>query len=648
MDMRRWLVCVMTMLFPALAVAQTPAQRPGDIPVDAFANGPYFQDIDLSPDGKRIAYRGPVKGRMHLFVRPLPINNAGQQVVLEPSNAEIGGFEWVNNNRLLLNMEFTERVVVDTQYGMMRKPLRFSRLMALDHDLSNRVALLQKPPLTSTYYMQATPVLQFIDDRHILALYPNSRSPYPDIVKVDVYTGEREPVRSAAPGIMQYLPDPTGQVRIAVQYDERTEEVTYLRRKEDGTYEEIKPQTEDQQGFEVLGFSPDGQTLYVASRHEGDRMAIYEFDLDKGVFGKRLSDDMPFDVTSAMMSQGAMHGFSWTDDLRAIRWLDPKRQRLQDVLDKAVPGSREVIIDQSADARFTLVASVASDAPTLYRLFDKTTNHFDMVGDSYPFIPQPLVAPRRPVQIAVRDGSTIPGYLTLPVDGSGDRNLPFIIMPHGGPWSRDVGSFDVMSQFLASRGYGVLQPNFRGSTGYGHAFQKAGDKQWGGLMQDDVTDAANWAVAQGYADPSRMCILGWSYGGYAALMAAVKTPDLFKCAVATAPVSNIARVYEQVRRGLRTWFYQGMDPDADEATQISLSPSRQVENIRIPILMIHGELDVQAPVFHTRDMVKAMQKAGKPVESLLIEDMDHVPNTTEQMTRILTAWENFLKKHIGQ
>ncbi len=626
---------------------QAPPQHPWDIPIAAFASAPQFEDIDLSPDGRRIAYRAPLKGRMHLFVRNLPVNNAEQPSVLAPSNAEIGGFDWVNNDRLLLRMEFTERVLIDTHLGEMRKPLRFSRLIAIDHDMSNQVALLQRPPLTSIYYMKATPVLQFIDDRHILALYPASRSIYPDIVKVDVYTGKREHVQAVTPGIQQYLPDPTGQARVAIDYDEATDNFTYLRRTAEGKYEVIKPPGSEERGFELLGFSSDGQTLYAASSHESDRMAVYEFDLETGTFGKRLSENGPYDVDGAMMSRGVMRGFTWTDDMDAVRWLDPALQRLQDVLDKAVPGSREIIIDRAADGRLTLVASLATDAPTIYRLFDKTTNRFDMIGDTYPFIPQALVAPRRPVTIPMRDGTSISGYLTLPVGGLPDRNLPFVVMPHGGPFARDAGSFDVLSQFLASRGYGVIQPNFRGSTGYGRAFQEAGDKQWNGLMQDDIADSATWVAAQGYADPQRMCILGWSFGGYSALMSAVRTPELFKCAVATAPVSNFVRVYDQVKRGLSYSLYQGTDPKADEATLIAMSPARQAEKIKIPVLLIHGELDVQVPVFHSRDMNKALQKAGKSVETILIEDMDHSPNSTEQLTTILSVWERFLQTHIG-
>lgn len=620
------------------------AEAAPEIPVEYFAHRPVMADVDLSPDGSHVAFLAPVGGRLHLVVRKLPMNSGDKPAVIGPSDAEIIGFDWISNERLLVRILTTEKM--NTSDG--RKPLRFTRTVSMSRDLQDMKVLLQRPP-DNGYFLQHTPILQFIDDEYVLAAYPTEDGPWPGVVKLNVITGGFTRVRRPIRNVTEYIPDPTGEIRIAETYDDRKLESRYLRRVAGGDFELMMKDKvlEDDGGFGILGFDATGQNLFVVSRHEGDRSAIYKYDLANDQMGEKVASDPRFDVNTAIIHRGAVVALAWMDDLPRRQWLDPAVQRLQDALDKALPESREIVIDTAADGNLALVASFALDAPTTYRLFDRRTKEFSLFGDTYPGIAQENVSKRQPVTYKATDGTDIPGYLILPV-GVEAKNLPFIIMPHGGPFARDTGTFDVMAQFLANRGYGVLQPNFRGSTGYGAAFNKAGEKQWGGLMQDDVTDAAKWAVAQGYADPNRMCILGWSYGGYAALMAAVKTPDLFKCAVATAPVSNLERLYEEVRSSNFTnWtrgLYFGDNPEALKP----ISPYHQADKIKVPVLLVHGDLDYQASVAHSRDMNRALERAGKQVEYVEIKGMDHSPIVTAQMKTVLEAWERFLKTHLGK
>lgn len=633
---------VARMIGAVMYVGAASADPVPQLPIDNFAHQPVMADVDLSPNGKYVAFLAPIGGRQNLVISKLPINPAEQPAVISPTDAEIVGFEWVSNERLLVNILTTE----NTELVEGRRPLRYSNIVSFSRDLKEQKPLLIRPP-DSRYVLQSTPILQFIDEENVLAQFPTDDGPRPGVVKVNVVTGAFSRVLRPVRNVVRYLPDPTGQIRIARTYDDKKVESRYLRRKADGEFEVMQTDKllEDDGGFGILGFDETGQELYVVSRHEGDLSAVYKYDLAMDKIGEKVASDPHFDVESAVLEHGAVVAIRWTDDLPRRQWLDPVIQRVQEAVDRAIPDSREIITDTAAGGRLMLVASYSANAPTKYLLLDRQTKELSPLGDAYPDIDLKAVSTRQPITYKAADGTTIPGYLTLPVGIEG-KNLPFIILPHGGPFTRDEGDFDVLSQFLANRGYGVLQPNFRGSTGYGAAYSKAGERQWGGLMQDDVTDAAKWAVAQGYADPKRMCIVGWSYGGYAALEAAVKTPDLFKCAVATAPVANLERFAKDIKAtgagNLSRGLYFGDNPDS----LIPISPYHQAARIKIPVLLVHGDLDYQASVEHSRDMERALKKAGKPVEYVEIKGMDHAPLVTEHMKQVLAAWEKFLKANL--
>lgn len=617
--------------------------RPSDLPVEVFAHRPVMSRVTLSPDGSHVAYLAPIGGRQHLVVRPVPLRDDQPPAILAPSDAEIVGIHWPSNERLLLEVLGTEMLraaVIGTSRNL---SLKFSRVISVSRDLKDRRVLVDRRPKGYTLYLPYTPVLNFVDAEHVLMAYPTDTLPFPGVAKVNIVTGHYSHLQRPMRNVWSYIADTAGEVRVAVDSGDSPKEKRYLGRMPGGQFREMHLQ----KGSVVLGFDQSGKELFVASRHEGDRLAIYTYDIDADAIGEKVADDPRYDVGTAALRGGIVTGFSWTDDLPQRRWLDPAVQKMQEVLDKAIPDSREIIIDTAADGNLLLTESHSLAAPTTYRLFDRRTGEYSFFGDTYPGIPQNLVSARRPVSFKARDGLEIPGYLTLPV-GSPERNLPLVVMPHGGPMARDDGGFDILSQFLASRGYAVLQPNFRGSTGYGAAFQQAGERQWGGRMQDDVTDAAQWAVAQSYADPARMCIVGWSYGGYAALMATIKTPDLFKCAIATAPVANLVRLYREVTDSSVGAPYRSLHfgEKLDELRPIS--PFHNVEKVGAPVLLIHGDMDVQATVDHSQEMARALNRAGKPVEYVEIAGMDHSPLLTDQMTTVLKEWERFLARHIGR
>jgi dipeptidyl aminopeptidase/acylaminoacyl peptidase len=265
------------------------------------------------------------------------------------------------------------------------------------------------------------------------------------------------------------------------------------------------------------------------------------------------------------------------------------------------------------------------------------------IGELYDAVAGATLAPMTPVRVPLAGGLSMHGYLTLP-PGRAGRNLPAVMLPHGGPYSRDGWGYDPLVQLLASRGYAVLQVNYRGSTGYGTDWLAAGFQGWGTVMHDDITTAARWLAAEGIADPRRMCIVGWSYGGYAALIGAVKEPDLYRCAVSIAGVSDLAAIANEDSR-----FYGGRAATVNStgAQDLeALSPRRHVARIKAPILLVHGHADIQVVADHSKKMADALQRAGKPHDLLLIQNGDHSLRTPAMRLVLYEKLAAFLSMHL--
>lgn len=611
-------------LFLVLAAALPAWAQPAPPPVAAYAHPANMASPSLSPDGTHVAFLSPINGRQAIVIRKLRPAPGDKPAFVMPGDAEIKWITWVNPERLMAEAEEVEMVMGPSR----RIPWRNTALFAFNRDGSDMLRL------------KVDDVAAFVDDRTILGFRDG------DMVRLDIYRNRAEKVAGGTAKRVGFIPDPFGQVRLAVDYSDSTQSTIYLyREKPDDGFEVLWRSGKDSDYFEILGFSAEPDVVYAASNHEGDLSAVYAFNLKTRQFGEKVASHPRYDVEDAHVDKGRVLAFDWMEDLPARRWIDPATQSLQEALDKAVPDSREIIVDQTRDGRYTLVASYSPVEPRSYKLFDRQTKELSFFGDTYPKIPQDALGTRKAVSYKARDGLAITGYLTLP-PGREPRSLPLVVMPHGGPIARDDLSFDLHAQFLASRGYAVFQPNFRGSSGYGAKFIAAGKGEWGAKMQDDINDGLAWVVEQGFADPKRVCIVGWSYGGYAALVGAMRDPGLFRCAIATAPVANLTRLYNELR-----WsFFKNLVRDAyfeqDKDRLRQVSPYHMADRLVIPLLIVHGDRDAQAYVQHSRDMVSALESAGKRFEYLEIEGMDHSPRTEAHHTKVLEAWDRFLKTHL--
>jgi len=311
-----------------------------------------------------------------------------------------------------------------------------------------------------------------------------------------------------------------------------------------------------------------------------------------------------------------------------------------------LPGKPTRVNIQSLDwtANRLILKTDGNSTHPAYYMYDRSKKSLIALGKDYAAVPQTELTEKQAVSYKARDGLSIPAYLSLPRDAT-PRDLPTIIFPHGGPWSRDRASFDYWVQYLNNRGYAVLQPNFRGSAGFGDDYLKKGFEQWGLAMQNDLDDGLAWMIDQGYTDPDRVCIVGGSYGGYAALVASFKSPDKYRCAVSFAGVADLDGLvakWRQFRNGrLASARVQG------PASRDANSPIKQVDKIAIPLLLVHGDVDLSVRFEQATDFVAALEKAGKPYRYIHQKNGDHHLSLQQHRTEFFSAMDEFLTEHLA-
>lgn len=626
------------------ALAQTAAPPP---PIEAFARLPAAENPQVSPDGRHLAFMAEKDGRRVVVVKSLLAGDtAAKDSFIAPPDQDVRWFRWAKPGRLILSVrgidkDVKRRVVSSEQLQAER------RLLSVDLDGGNireigrrKLAGRSWETTVSDLVISTLPN----DPDNILMLTQDDAASYASVAKVNLSTGARETLERSRPYVFSWFGTADGQIRSGLKI--RDSVFTIIARDSKGEWVDIYSYNEqDGHRFQVVAAAPDPDILYVASRHEGDRWAIYEFSISRRDFGRTIASDPRFDISTLTILDGIPAGI-WIDgDLPEQRLFAAEDQQLLDAIDKAMPGTREIMTSRSRDGRYLILTSNGPAQAPRYSLFDSQERKLTPLGDAYPELTGQVLGRRAYTAYPARDGTPIPAIITLP-PGRSPQKLPFIVLPHGGPAARDDLSFHWMAQFLASRGYGVIQPNFRGSTGYGLAHERAGKGQWGRLMQDDLVDAVRFLTDQGLADPERVCMVGASYGGYAALVAGWRDPGLFRCAVSIAGLSDLTRLFDLAARSERRDANRESLGESREALK-DVSPINMASRFTIPVLLIHGEEDTVAAADHSRDMAAALRAAGKPVEYDEIEGGDHYLSATADRIRVLTRLESFLARELG-
>jgi dipeptidyl aminopeptidase/acylaminoacyl peptidase len=404
----------------------------------------------------------------------------------------------------------------------------------------------------------------------------------------------------------------------------------------------------------VAGVSEDGLSVIRLATHPEGTMSVDRIDIATGVESK-ISQDAVYDIHETLQNEwtGKVIGYVVDKDMPEYHYFDPARESLQRGLEQAFPGLSVHAVSTDLAGDKAIVEAVGPRMPPSYYLFDRTTHHAAAIAASYPDLNDSELGEVKPYGYAARDGLHIPAYLTLP-PGRTAKNLPLVVMPHGGPDDRDDMRFDFLRQFLANRGYAVLQPNFRGSAGYGYPFTRAGLHQWGLKMQNDISDGVKKTIADGIADPKRVCIFGASYGGYAALAGATLTPDLYACVISYAGVSDLPDQLGYDKRQFRENFTKGSwtstrmgDTFTDSAQLDATSPALHADAVKAPVLLLHSMQDVTVPIEQSEKMRAALDKAGKKHDFVWIDGDDHYLSVSQTRLRLLQEVEKFLAANIG-
>ncbi|WP_253183424.1 alpha/beta hydrolase family protein [Sphingobium phenoxybenzoativorans] len=595
-------------------------------------------DASISPDGGWLAIVGPLGPRgSAVFVADL---NTGKQLDLKRILASEGKPErivscaWSSNQRLLCKVY----AVMMLDVGELATA---SRYIAIDRDGAN-MKMIETPRGFGdalNYSLFGGDVIDMSpgQDGHVLMM----RRYVPEsslgtrgaqtrdglgVDNLDTATGNARIVETPRTTGRIYLADGAGSVRImAVAKEQQTDDgsLRYLfRRKGSRNWEPLGEVDADQNGFTPHFVDPKADLAYGLRRKDG-RFAAWTKTLDGAGVEQLIFAHPGVDVDGFVTvgRERRVVGVRFVTDRSEAYYFDPALEKLAKGLAKALPNQPLIrFLDASQDEKRLLIWAGSDIDPGQYYLFDKATGTLDLLMPERGDLSGIPLATVRAITYKAADGTMVPAYLTLPAAGA-QKGLPAIVLPHGGPSARDEWGFDWLTQYLVSQGYAVLQPNFRGSAGYGDAwFQQNGIRGWRTAI-GDVSDAGRWLISEGIADPAKLSVLGWSYGGYAALQSAVTYPDLFKAVIAIAPVTDFNRLKEEWRnwtnfRSVSRFIGDG--PHIDEG-----SPARHAERIKAPVLIFHGTMDRNVGIGQSRLMEERLKKAGKPVTLITYDGLDH-------------------------
>lgn len=622
------------------------AQAP---PVEAYAGLPDVGDIAISPDGSRLVMLRPVEGRHAVIVYSVDDLTTPQRVGTVGDELRMVDVSWADDRHVLATLYGTGEV--QTINGM--RTYSVARAMSLDADTGDANMLLRNVPGANTPAIMS--LLPGEENRILMAgLFRTSSGNVFATYRVNLQNGGgRETHLSAdGPNTIDIAHSPDGEPVARMDHD-ALERVVSIRRNGNGWPEVYRWNNVGRPPADMVGVVRNGAAVVLRGYFEGDNIVLRSLDLETGALSPLASAPGGHDIDAVVENPYTMEviGYGYTDDRARQRFLDSEIENRRAAIESALGGDPVHIISWSRDrSRFIVSVQGAQDAGS-FHLFDANSMNLSPIGFAYPNIPVEQIAQVREITYGARDGIAIPAILTIPpAMGSSPRHAPMVVLPHGGPEARDTADFDWLAQLIASRGYVVLQPNFRGSSGYGANFRNAGYTQWGHAMIDDVAAGVDAMIAQGIADPDRICAAGWSYGGYAALALAMRPEPYLQCVASINGVTDVEAIVGAAQRDLGdpafiNWLraYVG---NASQERLRAMSPMWNARSITEPVLLIQGEEDTNVPVAQARGFERATRGSSR-VHVVILPGDDHYmlrPDTRLEVARRLT---NFLGQHLN-
>lgn len=630
------------LLLPALlAVSSLNVASADPPPIAAFARIPAIRSVAVSPDGRQLLYIGSQDDR-EVLISMTTTGTEPPKAVLgsEPGEFDLKWCGWANNERILCGVAGTSTMSGTT--------FAISRLVGVNADGSRMKALIQNSDNGAAQFQDQ--ILDWTPEEpdSVLIQLDSERTGHPSVFELNVYTGRQSIRVRSHPIIRSYSTDGAGRVRLGMGYSSNSTTLQYFARLDDTKkwLSLTKVDAFNNAGeLTPLAVIPGTNRAFASGFYEG-REALWEMDMTDQASPKLVFSHPLVDAAAPLLAPDRkLIGIWYETDRPFVYYTDDETRALVQSLNKALPDTFNYISDYSQDRRTYVISTYSDVQAPAYYLLQADSKKLNRIRSSYPELDPKTLGRMRSISYKARDGVEIPGYLTAPV-GVRAEKLPLIVMPHGGPVSRDSWDFDFLRAFLVSRGYAVLQMNFRGSSGYGDAWYSDAHQDWGGLTYNDITDGTRWAIEKGIADPQRVCIVGWSFGGYAALLSAVRNNDLYRCSASIAGVSDLKDLLREARYYYsKAFIREQIGTDKEKLRQDS--PVEHAAKIQMPVFLIHGDRDVQVDVDHSRQMVSALKKAGKQHQAIFLEDATHQLRRQSDRVTLLTELEKFLAQNLG-
>lgn len=652
---RSALACALAL--SANAVAQQPPAAA------ALASLPEMSMVCLTPDGQKVAWANDPGGKPIIVIFDLATGRDLRRMAL--GDYSIRNQDWADNRTLLMTISTTRKIdeslVSERQY-------EYFRVLAVDADGGGLRSMLlgdpEKQAVTSASIVRLhtgkpeTMLMSYFDfDQTAFRTQSGSRLSggrkeqgwLISLFEVSTRTGTGKKIETGTPFVEDWVVDPQGSPIARSEWNPELREFTILA-KEGRSWKRIY-ESRGSLEFRLQALSADGKSIIATGSRGGDRVKAWSIPLDGGAISLQFEHpehDLLYTVDDRFT--GTPIGYQIGGPEHTIHWINPRDEAVQKAVSKAFGNLQTTVFDRSEDyKRFLVSAEYASSPPVIY-LVDLGKGTADIVGEAYPKLADAKLGEMEVTNYKARDGVSIPAYVTMP-PGREPKKLPLVVLPHGGPHSRDDVGFGWKAQFLATRGYVVLQPQFRGSAGFSAALQRAGERQWGRAMQDDITDGVRHLVEQGVVDSKRVCIVGSSYGGYAALAGTAFTPEVYACAISINRVTDIPNLigFERRQHGDESDAVRflkdtiGNPTDEDVAR---FSPARSIGTIRAPVLLIYGTNDTVVPPDQSTNFARLMREHGRSVQMLELPGEDHWLSTSESRLKILQAVETFLATYL--
>lgn len=603
------------------------------VPLEDFFKNPEKVGYQISPDGKYFSYMAPYENRLNLFVQEIGSDKTTR--ITSETARNLAGSMWANGHRIL----YIKDTAGDENY----------QLYGVNVDGTEPKAYTAFPNVRT----QIIDPLENIDSLVIIGL--NKRNPQVfDPYRLNLNTGELTQLAENPGNIQGWMTDHDGKLRVALAIVDGVNTQILYRETEEQPFRPVLT-TNFKETVNFATFTPDNKMVYALTSIGRDKTALVLMDPATCEEKEVLYTNDKYDISGLGYSElkKKLTSVSCTGHKGIIRhYFDKDEEAIRTKLEQKLKGYDIGTTSQDKSENIRMIYAGSDRTYGTYYTYNVKEDKLTKVADAAPWIKEEEMVAMTPITYTSRDGLTIEGYLTLPKGYTMEtaKKLPVVVNPHGGPWARDTWGYNPEVQFLAARGYAVLQMNFRGSTGYGRKFTELGYKQWGQTMQNDITDGVEWLIKQGIADPKRIAIYGASYGGYATLAGVTFTPDLYACAIDYVGVANLFTFMQTIPpywKPLLDMMYEMVgDPVKDKEMMEKYSPVFHVDQIKAPLFVAQGANDPRVNKAESDQMVEALKKRGIEVEYMVKDNEGHGFHNEENKFDFYRAMDKFLSIHL--